>query len=245
MAKEKIPFEKGKVIGPKRTTENDKQDQNTNRQVNSPDLTVLQEKIGNRAIQRLISQRSGGEKPFELDEETGSRINQERGGGHMLDETTQEKMGGAMDHDFRDVRIHTSPESDDLNRTLKSNAFTTGQDIFFREGTYNPNSSKGQDLIAHELTHVVQQSKGVVSGGSSGMMVNAPGDAFEQEAEAVAQEVNQSPTVSKIQRQEEEEEIQMQEEEEEEAVQMQEEEEEEEAIQMQTEEDEEDEEIMP
>jgi len=168
-------------------------------------LAVLQQRVGNRAVQRLLAQRSG-DGELELDDATADRINQARGGGHSLDRTVQEQMGGTMGHDFSGVRVHTSSESDALNRQLSAKAFTTGQDVFFRQGTYNPNSSSGRELIAHELTHVVQQSAGRVSSGER-MTVRPPGDAYEQEADSVAQAVASAGV--QVQRQvEEEEEIQ-------------------------------------
>jgi len=198
-------------------------------------VSALQNLVGNRAVQRLLAQRSG-EAPFELDDETANRIGQQRGGGQDLDSAAGEKIGGAMGADFSGVRVHTSPESDQLNQQLGARAFTTGSDIFFKEGEYQPQSSDGQKLLAHELTHVVQQGSGAV-GGASRMTVNAPGDAFEQQADAVAGSVMSASPQASVQRDPiEEEEVQMQEEEEEE-VQMQEEEEEE--VQMQEEEEEE------
>lgn len=149
-------------------------------------LLGLQQRVGNRAVQRLIAQRSG-DGAFHLDDETTQRINGARGGGQALDSGVQQQMGAAMGHDFSGVRVHTSPESHQLNQQLNAKAFTTGQDIFFKQGEYNPGSGSGQELLAHELTHVVQQSSGRVSG-SSGMTVNAPGDTFEQEADAVARQ---------------------------------------------------------
>ncbi|WP_199321095.1 eCIS core domain-containing protein, partial [Aphanizomenon flos-aquae] len=59
------------------------------------------------------------------------------------------------------VKVHTDGESDQLNKSLNSRAFATGQDIFFSQGAYNPGSRDGQELLAHELTHVVQQNGGV------------------------------------------------------------------------------------
>ncbi|HWR89171.1 MAG TPA: DUF4157 domain-containing protein, partial [Dissulfurispiraceae bacterium] len=59
--------------------------------------------------------------------------------------------------DFGPVRIHTSAESDRLNQQLNARAFTMGHDIFFRRGQYDPHGSRGRGLIAHELTHVLQQ----------------------------------------------------------------------------------------
>lgn len=149
-------------------------------------LLGLQQRVGNRAVQRLIAQRSG-EGAFQVDDETAQRINGARGGGQALDSGVQQQMGAAMGHDFSGVRVHTSAESHQFNQQLNAKAFTTGQDIFFKQGEYNPGSGSGQELLAHELTHVVQQGSGRVSG-SSGMTVNPPGDTFEQEADAVAKQ---------------------------------------------------------
>src|SRR5690606_1881665 len=55
------------------------------------------------------------------------------------------------------VRIHTGADSVQMNRELGAQAFTHGRDIYFNEGKYNPSSPDGQRLLAHELTHVVQQ----------------------------------------------------------------------------------------
>lgn len=196
-------------------------------------VVALQNQVGNRAVQRLLAQRSG-DGAFDLDDDTAQRINRQRGGGQPLDSAVQTQLGAAMGQDFSSVHVHTSPESHALNQQLGAKAFTTGQDIYFREGAYAPHTNSGQELIAHELTHVVQQGSGAV--GSAGRMkVNAPGDQFEQEADAVAKTVASSDATPAVQRQEEEDEIQtkriQRQEEEEEAVQMQEEEEEE--VQMQ------------
>ena len=160
-------------------------------------MISLQQTVGNQAVQRLIAlrsdsgqaQRSGGEEGFDLDEETSSRINQARGSGQSLDSAVQTQMSEAMGHDFSGVRVHTSPEADALNQQLSAKAFTTGQDVFFKQGEYNPGSSSGRELIAHELTHVVQQGSGQVGGSGSGMSVRPAGDAFEQEADAIAHQV--------------------------------------------------------
>jgi hypothetical protein len=181
-------------------------------------------------VQRLIAQGSG-QGAFQLDQETESRINRQRTGGQPLDSKIQKRMEGATGHDLSGVRVHTSKEADALSRDLRAKAFTTGQHIFFRQGAYDPHSSSGQELLAHELTHVLQQSSGRVS--SSGRMkVNPPGDALEQEADAVARALTAGQ--ENLQRQpleEEDEEIQMQAlEEEEETLQMQMEEEDEELL---------------
>jgi hypothetical protein len=66
-------------------------------------------------------------------------------------------MEQALGVDFGAVRVHTGARSDQLNRSLQAAAFTSGQDIYFRRGAYSPASPRGTALLAHELTHVVQQ----------------------------------------------------------------------------------------
>jgi len=118
-------------------------------------LSNLHHALGNRAVQRLLAQRDGTDAT-ELDPETVGRIDRARSGGESLDTSVQSQMGEGLGYDVSDVRVHTSSEADTLNRQLGAKAFTTGQDVFFREGAYDPNSTEGQELIAHELTHVVQ-----------------------------------------------------------------------------------------
>jgi hypothetical protein len=95
-------------------------------------------------------------------EELENSIQQARGGGQSLDPNLQAKMGQAMGADFSGVKVHTDSQSDQLNQSIQAKAFTTGQDVFFRQGAYSPSSKDGQELIAHELTHVVQQNGGAV-----------------------------------------------------------------------------------
>lgn len=85
-------------------------------------------------------------------------IQRQQGRGQALETSTQTRMESAFGTDFSGVRIHHNPESDALNRSLNAKAFTTGQDIFFRQGEYNPDNPIGQKLLAHELTHTLQQS---------------------------------------------------------------------------------------
>ncbi|MBD1873777.1 DUF4157 domain-containing protein [Nodosilinea sp. FACHB-131] len=94
-------------------------------------------------------------------------IQQARGKGQPLDASLQQAMGQAIGSDFRNVRIHTNATSDQLNRSIQAKAFTTGSDVFFRQGAYQPRSREGQALIAHELTHVAQQRAAKAGAASS------------------------------------------------------------------------------
>jgi hypothetical protein len=91
-----------------------------------------------------------------------SSIQQAKGSGQPLADNIREPMENAFGADFSSVNVHTDAQSDQLNQSIQAKAFTTGQDIFFRQGAYDPGSRGGQELIAHELTHVVQQSGGAV-----------------------------------------------------------------------------------
>ena len=91
-----------------------------------------------------------------------------------------------MGADFGSVRVHTGSQADALNRSLSARAFTTGQDIFFKQGEYSPGSSSGRELLAHELTHVMQQNGDQVQ---TKLTVGAAGDQYEQEADQVASSV--------------------------------------------------------
>lgn len=80
--------------------------------------------------------------------------------GAPLDSATRTYMEQRFGHDFNNVRVHTGGQADAAARQINSLAFTLGNDVVFREGQYAPHSSDGRRLLAHELTHVVQQSAG-------------------------------------------------------------------------------------
>jgi Domain of unknown function (DUF4157) len=88
-----------------------------------------------------------------------------RSGGQPIPEPVRAPLEQAMGVQFDQVRLHTGGRADELARSLQARAFTTGQDIFFRHGEYQPATGGGQQVLAHELTHVVQQSAGSAGDG--------------------------------------------------------------------------------
>ncbi len=86
-----------------------------------------------------------------------SQISSSRGKGSSLDADTQNFMGERLGANFSNVRIHTDSQSIQMNQDLNAKAFTTGEDIYFNEGEYHPETKEGKELLAHELTHVIQQ----------------------------------------------------------------------------------------
>lgn len=98
------------------------------------------------------------------------RLNATRGRGSPLPDGTRRVMESRFGYDFSGVRVHTGPPATALNRDLNALAFTTGTDIYFAPGEYRPDSLTGQHLLAHELTHVVQQGGAGGVGSGAGMV---------------------------------------------------------------------------
>jgi Domain of unknown function (DUF4157) len=90
-----------------------------------------------------------------------NQINSSRGGGSIMDHGTKSFMESRFSIDFSDVKIHTGSQAVQMSRELNAQAFTVGNDIYFNEGKYSPNSDSGKHLLAHELTHTVQQGGGI------------------------------------------------------------------------------------
>lgn len=133
----------------------------------------------------------GGRIPRDLE----FAIQRVRGAGQPLKDPIKERMSAALCHDFREVRVHTGPEADELTHKLNARAFTIGSDILFAQGAYDPDTPEGRELIAHELIHVVQQRPVRASDVVSNMVVSPAGDEFEQEAEILATRVTAQPSM--------------------------------------------------
>jgi hypothetical protein len=98
----------------------------------------------------------GGNKPSNIE---GS-LKSSKGRGSKMDSNTMSQMESGFGMDFSNVNIHTGPDAIQMNQDLGAKAFTNGNDVYFNKGEYNPASKGGKHLLAHELTHTVQQSKG-------------------------------------------------------------------------------------
>ncbi|MBE7519805.1 MAG: DUF4157 domain-containing protein [Thermoflexaceae bacterium] len=125
-----------------------------------------------------------------LGAEVSRQIESARGGGSALGEGTRARMEGAMGTDFSAVRVHQDGASDALARGMTARAFTTGTDIFLR-GDVSPGDTT---VLAHELTHVVQQTSGRVQSAGDGMTVTPAGDIHEREADEVAAAIDAGAT---------------------------------------------------
>jgi hypothetical protein len=163
-------------------------------------LLQLQRQYGNRYVERVLalSREAAGEANASGAAHIETAIEQKRGGGQHLDNSVRHQMEGSLGADLSGVRVHTDSQADSLNVSLNARAFTTGKDIFFSQGAYQPGSSSGRELIAHELTHVVQQGCDQVR---RVMTVSQPGDPHEVEAEETARAVMHAESHGDVQRQ--------------------------------------------
>ena len=131
-------------------------DASLQRQINVASLlqreTLDEKKDDELAMKPLIQLKGDAPKAPDNFE---SQLASHRGSGQPLSDETRAFMEPRFGTDFSGVRVHETP---DLANAIQAQAFTHGQDIYFNSGKYNPGSSRGKELLAHELTHVVQQT---------------------------------------------------------------------------------------
>ncbi|MGK7911155.1 MAG: DUF4157 domain-containing protein [Synechococcus sp.] len=106
--------------------------------------------------------------------------------GQLLDHQTRSFMESRFGHDFSQVRVHNNTQAAESAATVNAVAYTVGRDVIFGEGQYMPGTTKGQRLLAHELTHVVQQGSQKVQRRNL-LTISRPSDTSEIQADTVAQ----------------------------------------------------------
>ncbi|MCX4473532.1 DUF4157 domain-containing protein [Micromonospora sp. NBC_01655] len=148
-------------------------------------LLGLQRAVGNQAVGELLEPErspvhnvvnSGGGTPLAPD----------------VRADMEARFGG---QDFGDVRVHTDGAAHESAKSVNAQAYTVGSNIVFQRDSYDPASPGGQHMLAHELTHVVQQRSGPVDGtdNGGGVKVSDPSDRFEREAVTNADRLMSTP----------------------------------------------------
>jgi hypothetical protein len=145
-------------------------------------LLDLQRTVGNSGVGAMLE-----ESPVEGVVASGR--------GSPLDADTRADMEARLGHDFGDVRIHTDGAAHDSARSMNAQAYTVGSNVVFQRDRYDPSSPDGRLMLAHELTHVVQQRSGPVDGTDvgGGVRVSDPSDRFERAAVASAERAMSTP----------------------------------------------------
>ena len=118
------------------------------------------EPSGSRQVNELLQTKLPSDQDIEVAPDIEARINFLRGGGQPLPESVRAFFEPRFGYDFSQVRVHTDTRAADTARALNARAFTVRQDVVFGTGEYAPGTASGKRLLAHELTHVVQQNAG-------------------------------------------------------------------------------------
>jgi hypothetical protein len=144
----------------------------------------LQRAVGNKGVSSVLED---GRSPV-LDV-----VNS--GGGSPLAPDVQKDMQTRLGHDFSDVRVHTDSKASESAASVNAHAYTVGSNVVFQRDKYDPSSAAGKTMLAHELTHVIQQRSGPVDGTSTGggIKLSDPSDRYEREAASNADRVMAGP----------------------------------------------------
>jgi hypothetical protein len=149
-------------------------------------LTGLQRAAGNSAVSSMVE-----DEPSPVHDVVSS-------GGRPLEPDVRADMETRLGADFGDVRVHDDGAADRSAQSVNAHAYTVGSNIVFQRDMYDPASDGGRTMLAHELTHVVQQRSGPVDGtpAGGGIKVSDPSDRFEREAAANAERVIAAPAAT-------------------------------------------------
>lgn len=123
---------------------------------------VVSEKSVNQKNTTPISQpkiqsKSNTNKGIPVPSNFQNQLQKTEGQGQPLPDDSLKSMNKSFGKDFSNVKVHTNSSSEKLNQSIQAKAFTHKNNIYFNEGNFKPNTKNGEKLLAHELTHVVQQ----------------------------------------------------------------------------------------
>jgi hypothetical protein len=146
-------------------------------------MVRLQRAAGNIAVSSMVE-----DEPSPVHDVVSS-------GGRPLEPDVRTDMEGRLGSDFGDVRVHDDSAAHRSAESVNAHAYTVGSNIVFQRDKYDPSSDSGRTMLAHELTHVVQQRSGPVDGTptAGGIRVSDPSDRYELEAAANAERVMSAP----------------------------------------------------
>lgn len=118
-----------------------------------------EEKLQKKSLSESVTSavQAKGPDKASVAESTSNEIKSTLGSGSKLDQQTNHFMSERFGHDFNDVTIHNDGRAARLSNDLNAKAFTVGKDIYFNQNQYDPTSENGKHLLAHELTHTIQQ----------------------------------------------------------------------------------------
>lgn len=154
------PLEDEKLGTAEQRMEEDKrvQEKPEIQQVQQPEEEDMVSKMDEEKEKEKPLQKKGDGTAPTASKGVSQLINNKAGTGKRLPKGTRTEMEASFETDFSGVNIHTDQDAIAMNKELGAQAFTHGKDIYFNTGKYRPDSTNGKHLLAHELTHVVQQN---------------------------------------------------------------------------------------
>lgn len=147
------------------------------------ELARVASAVGNAQFARLVAPGGGMLADGTVHPSVQRLIADRAGHGSRLDSGMERWADRRLAPGMPAVGIHTDATANALAQSVSARAFTVRNDIFFSGGAYQPHTSRGRELVAHELAHVAQQQGAATSGP---LKVSQPGDALERDAERIA-----------------------------------------------------------
>ena len=136
--------------------------------------------LGNVGAEGTLFRKAAGTEAPDLEDPAVDQALSRKGSGRPLPQHLRATLEARMGVDLADVRVHVDTVADAAARAVQAKAFTTGQDIFFRDGAFDASAAEGQELIAHEVVHTVQAGPSAATGAAR---VSEPGELAEVEAD--------------------------------------------------------------
>ena len=159
------------------------------------DLLDLQATGGNAMVGRLLrSAEPGADRTSAPSDDVAQRIRSRLGGGEQISDGLRERFAPVVGSSLDGVRLHHDTEAADLAGAVGARAFTTGTDVFFGAGAYDPDSQPGATLLAHELAHTTQRSATPSGSEGGAMSVSDPADRDERAADQIARRLDTGAT---------------------------------------------------
>ncbi len=113
------------------------------------------QRMGDEEEEEML--QASSDRPLHAGPQLQEQLQAKAGKGEGLPAQSRSQMEAVFGADLSQVRVHTGPEAVQMNSTLGARAFTHGNDLYFNQGQYQPGTRQGDHLLAHELTHVIQQ----------------------------------------------------------------------------------------
>ena len=121
------------------------------------EIQKKEEETVGKDTEKQLQMSAAGNASSDLNSNFETNLNSSKGSGAGLSGNTKKEMESGFGTDFSNVKVHTDSDAVKMNKQLGSQAFANGNHVYFNEGKFNPNSQSGKHLLAHELTHTVQQ----------------------------------------------------------------------------------------